>query len=82
MLISMISIYSGKNNILDIPISQEQYSSFIQNRDTVLIQEAFPNLSAPLREFLITGITPDEWVECFGYEPTDYDYDDSIDDDF
>ena len=28
-----------------------------------LIQNAMPNLSADEREFLMTGITPEEWAE-------------------
>lgn len=34
----------------------------------VLIQDAFPMLSADQREFLLTGITPDEWNAMFGDE--------------
>jgi len=30
------------------------------------IQDAFPNLSADEREFIKTGITPDEWESIFG----------------
>ena len=30
-----------------------------------LIQNAFPNLSADDREFLMTGITPEEWDKAF-----------------
>lgn len=31
-----------------------------------LIQNAFPNMNAEDREFLMTGITPDAWKEMFG----------------
>lgn len=33
-----------------------------------LAQDAFPFLSHEEREFLISGITPDEWNEIFGSE--------------
>lgn len=33
-----------------------------------LIQDAFPFLSADEREFLISGILPDEWERLFGSE--------------
>lgn len=36
-----------------------------------LIQQAFPFLSAEEREFLMTGITPEEWDEIFPQEETD-----------
>jgi hypothetical protein len=31
----------------------------------MLIQEAMPNLSADDREFIMTGITPEEWNSAF-----------------
>ena len=34
--------------------------------DGVLVQNAFPNLSAEEREFIITGTTPEEWDYEFG----------------
>lgn len=33
-----------------------------------LVQEAFPQLSAEEREFLLTGITGEEWDEMLGSE--------------
>ena len=33
-----------------------------------MIQSAFPGLSADDREFLMTGITPEEWSKMFGEE--------------
>lgn len=30
------------------------------------VQEVFPELDADAREFLLTGMTPDEWYELFG----------------
>ena len=36
--------------------------------DGMLIQDAFPGLSAEDREFIMTGITPDEWDSIFGEE--------------
>jgi hypothetical protein len=35
------------------------------NRGELLIQEAFPHLSAGDREFIKTGITDEEWDEAF-----------------
>lgn len=32
------------------------------------VQQAFPELDAEHREFLLTGITPEEWKETFGEE--------------
>jgi hypothetical protein len=39
------------------------------------IQHAMPNVSAEDREFILSGITPEEWAEEFGKEePTEADY--------
>jgi hypothetical protein len=32
------------------------------------VQDAFPQLDADHREFLMTGITPEEWAELMGPE--------------
>jgi hypothetical protein len=36
-----------------------------------LIQNAFPTLSPEIREFIMSGITPQEWADMFGPEETD-----------
>jgi len=78
MLITKVSLITKKINTLDIPISNEEYDNFINNSD-MTVQDAFPKLSAPLREFLITGITPSEWELVFGKEDTtEDDEDDNI----
>jgi hypothetical protein len=47
---------------LDItPASLELYDDF-----GVLLQDAFPNITPAEREFIKTGITPEEWDEYFG----------------
>jgi hypothetical protein len=38
----------------------------IQWERGVLIQDAMPHLSPDEREFLMTGITPDEWADTMG----------------
>ena len=64
MQITKISQFSGKTNTMDIPITQEQYTSFqLDNRP---IQKIFPFLSANEREFLLTGSTQEEWDKMFG----------------
>jgi hypothetical protein len=37
-------------------------------KDGALIQEAFPNLDKAEREFLISGVTAEEWIALFGTE--------------
>ena len=62
MKITKTSILSNKTNTLDIQVSQDQMTAW-QNGE--LIQNAMPGLSSDDREFLMTGITPDEWENNF-----------------
>jgi hypothetical protein len=61
------SAITRKMNTMELPITQEH----LDNYDTVgglLVQDVFPNLDVGQREFLISGITPQEWNETFGEE--------------
>lgn len=61
----------SKNVTLEIPITEKQYLQ-IKNR-TKPIQDIAPNLSIELREFLISGISPEGWAlyELFNPERDD-----------
>lgn len=61
MKITKKSIYSGRTNTLEIPISKDQYDRYIEGKE--MIQNIMPELSAELREFLINGTTPAEQEE-------------------
>lgn len=63
MLINRRSVISGRINSRDIPCTQEQLDSW---RNGTLIQDAMPNVPPEDREFLISGITPEEWKQSFG----------------
>lgn len=54
---------SGKKNSMDIPVSEERVRAWMKSDE--LVQNAFPELTADQREFLLTGILPDEWDELF-----------------
>ena len=62
MLIIRTSPFSGNTNSMEIEVTQEQLSSW---ENGTLIQNAMPNLSADEREFIMTGITPEEWDSAF-----------------
>ena len=64
------SILSGKTNTMTLDITQEHLDMYEQVGG-LLIQAVFPNLSAGEREFLISGITPEEWNETFGEDEDD-----------
>ncbi len=65
MLIQRRSILTGKVRTRDIPVSEEQFSSW---KDGVLIQDAMPHLSDEEREFILSGITSQEWDDEYGDE--------------
>ena len=64
MIITNKSKVSGKIRSMDLPITNEQMSRYNSGRFT--IQDCFPNLTPDEREFIKTGITPEEWEEVFG----------------
>ena len=66
MQVTRKSQFSGKYHTLDLPItSQELFDYEVGKNSGRLIQHVFPNLTASQREFLMTGITHEEWDELF-----------------
>lgn len=69
MKITKVSSFTGKTHTMDLDITQEQLDDW--KNTGKLIQKAFPNLTDEEREFLLTGVTPEEWNEAFREEGTD-----------
>lgn len=65
MKITRKSILSGTIRTLDIDVTDEQMEAW---RSGELIQKVMPHLSDDDREFIMTGITPDEWDNMMGEE--------------
>ena len=61
------SVITKKINTMELPITQEHLDIYETVGD-MLIQDAFPNLDKEQREFLLSGITPQEWNDTFGEE--------------
>jgi hypothetical protein len=57
------SLITGNETVRDLPITQAQLQTWLSGGR--MIQEVFPHLSAGDREFLLTGITEQEWDETF-----------------
>ena len=55
---------TGKTHSMTMQLTFEQYDYWVDKG--YLIQEAMPHLSSDEREFLMTGITPEEWEATFG----------------
>ena len=63
MIVERKSPISGEINRLWLDITQEEYDRW---QGGELVQNVWPYLSADEREFLMTGITPNEWQQLFG----------------
>ena len=55
---------SGQTHTREINITEEQLK-LVNEPNGALIQSVVPFLSADDREFLLTGITPEEWKALF-----------------
>jgi hypothetical protein len=63
MLIERVSPLTGKKNTMRIPVTQEEIDYWhVSGRS---VQSVFPDLTADQREFLMTGLTPEDWDEMF-----------------
>jgi hypothetical protein len=62
MQITRTSMFSGITRTQEIPVTQEQLDAWASG---VLIQKAMPQLSDDEREFIMTGITAEEWDSVF-----------------
>lgn len=62
MQITRKSQITGEVHTRDIPVTQAQLHKWNNGRGEY-IQNAMPNLPSEWREFLMTGITPEEWKE-------------------
>ncbi len=59
MKVIKTSQISGIEHEMEIPITRKQLETYYAS--DMRIQDFFPFLSADQREFILTGITPEEW---------------------
>jgi hypothetical protein len=62
MEITRVSMFSGIKRTKIIDITQEQYDNWLNGKN---IQDVAPHLSPSDREFIITGVTDEEWQAEF-----------------
>ena len=67
MLVTRKSPFSGSPHTREIPCEEYQMRQYLTGQG--YIQDIFPNLSADDREFIKTGITPEEWDAVFNTAP-------------
>ena len=63
MKITRISELTGRTQSMDIPITEQQYYEYMTGTEP--IQQFFPDLDPDQREFIMTGITSDDWERIF-----------------
>lgn len=63
MEITRTSIFSQNTRTWDLDITEHQLDLY--ENQGVYIQHAMPHLSDDEREFILTGITPEEWCMIF-----------------
>ncbi len=64
MLVTRVSSLTGVRHTMDLNVTQEQLNRY--EIGLGLIQDIFPDLPKEEREFIKTGITPQEWEMIFG----------------
>ena len=62
MIIKRVSILDGVERAMDLPVTAKQLNDWASG---TVIQRAMPHLNSDEREFLMTGITPDQWDKEF-----------------
>ena len=62
MIITKTSPMTGMINTMDVSVTEVQIARW---QGGMLIQDVMPNLSADEREFIMTGITPDDWEKMY-----------------
>ena len=65
MKITRTSMLTGKTRTLDLDVTPQQLAKW---KAGILIQDAMPLLNDDEREFVMTGITDEEWKATFGEE--------------
>ena len=61
-------MFTGVTRTLSMPVTEAQLQEW---KNGTLIQKAMPELTANEREFIMTGVTPDERDNEFGVDDED-----------
>jgi hypothetical protein len=61
--VTKTSIISGTTRTIELPITQDQLERWQRGED--LIQNIMPDLTPEQREFVMTGVTSEEWDDTF-----------------
>ena len=64
-IIKKVSPVTRKVNEMHVEATNEQWAAYDRGE---LIQRALPHLTKEVREFMISGTTPEDWEKLFGDE--------------
>lgn len=67
MILTRQSMLTDKLHSMELAITSKQLDEWDSGRGPV-IQEVFPDLTSSQREFIMSGITQEEWDNAFGGE--------------
>lgn len=62
--------HCGSTGLISMTAEERDYAT-ARLAEGAYVQDAFPSLSAPLREQIISGTHPDCWTEMFGMSDED-----------
>lgn len=65
-LVTNVSIMTGKSHSMEIDVDFDKLQAWRMGLLQGSVQDVFPELSPVEREFLLTGITPEEWETLKG----------------
>lgn len=68
MIIVRRSQATGARHERELDVTHQQMAAFERG---VMVQDAFPQLSAEDREYILSGITPEEWAILYPPEEED-----------
>lgn len=69
------SLFTGKTHTMFLAISEQQYVDWATGKTHGHIQVLFPHLTPDEREFMLSGVTPEEWDQEMSEDEDDEDID-------
>ena len=77
MIIKRKSMFTGIVREMELPVTDEQWATW-NSDNPPLIQNVFPQLTPDQREFILSGVTKEEWDQ---FMPEEEDWSDERDND-
>ena len=70
--VTRVSFLDDVERTIEIPLTESEFNAaFAEWKSGVLIQNAFPMLTPSEREFIMSGITDDQWKDIFSADDSE-----------